>query len=1033
MSDPKAHQRTNEMSGTGTNFGMAHRTTWKTVRQQFKSALFGMMLGIVIPALAMGQTATLLPNAKQQYVDDAGNPVASGQVFYYVPGQTTKKTVWQDSAETTPAPNPVQLDAAGRPVPTGQTFGEGVYRQKVVDQNNITVWDAVTTSTSGTSGGGGTASTQGVMVGTVLPWVNSTLPPLYLYAAGQAVSRTTFAQLMSAITFSTTILCQVGIATITVSTDISDKMPIGGTIEASCFAPGTVVLSKGTGTLTMDHNASTTISVAAVLFPWGDGDRATTFNVPDMRGNTVVGRCNMLSVSCSNTIITYYGSNPNAQGAYGGNQSTTLATVNLPPYTPTGTVPIVDPGHVHVETGSPAGGASNHMLAPNAGTSGATANSLDNTVSATTGITASFVGAPQTGTSTPFSRVQPSVTADYIVKALPDDAPTGPGVTSIGGMTGVIACGTGITCNANTISATALANVPHTQDFLTGVGFTPGVSTSITLSSAPAATDLVSVTFDGVGQNANTWSLVGSVITFNAVIPLNTQVVEAKWSTSATQSVAGVSSITASPSTLTGAVTLVAGSGVTLTPAGQNITVASSGTNILGGPTTSVTFGGGNTTIGNNLSWVSVMDTAYGARCNAIIVSSSATYSISSGNNVLTGTGASVGFAVGDIGKSIWVPGAGAAGAGLSTTIASFNSATSVNLTINASTTILNRPVTQGDPLVYGTDDTASINAAIAGTPAFGTLYINPAATFPVLGCLIKQSGATGRSLLIDHPINITGGGNSSALITDPSMGSTIINIHALVSGVTWKGITWEGFLLGTNTNFTPMTRYGSYGIWFDATTAGPAGFQGIHVRNLSIGESFSGFYSLVLDGIGSQGNRIEDNFIYGGVFLNATADSNMLLNNRFLGLSTFGVRIDTPAAGNTIYTGNSTTLAAGVCILNGSGTIVANNFFEEGTASVQYPHNAFLDVGCSSGQSMSSTQVYGNIILTGSSLTSTPIKIDANAGFTTIYGNEIATSTVRAGINNSNATTTCGPNQWISASPHLSGTAPILWGVGAC
>lgn len=574
---------------------------------------------------------------------------------------------------------------------------------------------------------------------------------------------------------------------------------------------------------------------------------------------------------------------------------------------------------------------------------------------------------------------------------------TGSGVYTSGDCLQVDASGNHVDSGGPCAGGTS---TPHTQDFVSPGAFTPGTTTTLTLSSTPASGDLVWLTFDGVNQNKNTWSLTGAVVTFNAAIPLNTLVVEAKWFT--TNVISGVNSLNG----LTGVLT------------------------IAPGPSTNVTSSGGNTiTIGNNVSTVSITDAAYGAQCNATILASGSNLTISAGSPNLLVTGGS--FTSGDVGKSIAVPGAGTAAGFLSSTILSVTNATNIVLNNNAIVADTALAVTQAAPLVYGTDDTAAINAAIVATPSFGTLYINPITLpFPVRGCLIKQSGSTGRSLLVDHPINIRGGGNLSALITDPSMGATIINIHALVSGVSWKGIRWEGFTLGTDTNFTPMTRFGAHGIWFDATSAGAGGFQGINIGpNLALGESSGGFYSLVLDGVGSQGNRIENNFITGGIMLNATADSNMILNNRLLGVSTFGIHIDTPSAGNTIFQGNSVTLAAGVCILNGSETIVANNFFEEETASVQYPHNAFLDIGCSSGQSMSSTQVYGNIILNGSSASSTPIKIDANAGFTMLYGNEIATSNARAGVSNSNASTVCGPNQWITASPHVSGTSPVLWG----
>ena len=1116
--------------------------------------------------------------------------LAGGSVAYYIPSTLTIKQTWQDSGETILNQNPVPLDTNG----CALVYGSGTYRQIVKDSLNNTVWDVLTSSPSGSSGGG-VASTQGVMVGTIMAWANTTLPPLYLYAAGQAVNRAAFPQLLTALTFNITITCSITVASISVPTAVSDYVPIGAPVEAPCFAPGTVVSSKSSGLLNLSNAATTSVSTAAVIFPWGDGDQATTFNVPDLRGRSIAGRDNMNGSVAGVLTTQWYAPsgtiNPDSANAIGGNQTSKFALNNLPPYTPTGTITngaitingtasnntpattaVVGSGGnagsygpaslsasqaASTFTGTSIGGGSAASATVAAGGSGYTTGlqtvtltggtcsiapqfSVTGSAGAITAPTLITAGACSTlptnpaaisggggtgGTLTvtygalPFSLMQPSLTADYIIKALPDASPTGPGVSSIGGMTGIIACGSGVTCNANTISVSAVStgtpgaiayfntvgtlaatgvmtsgnpivgggaggtpvpgarsgntttfgttsgaltsgdclkadvngnivdngaacgansNTPHTQDFIGGTDFTAGTTTSLTLSSTPSSTDLLSIFFDGVEQSgasgsAATWSLAGAVVTFNAAIPTNTKVVEAKWSTSAT--LAGVGSITAGASTLTGAVTLAAGAGVTLTPAGQTITVATSAGALVAGPTTSITTAGGSSTIGNDLGWVSIMDSAYGAKCNAVLVSSG-TVSINSSSTALTVTGAN--FTSADVtspAKSIWIPGAGPGGAGLSTTITSFVSSIQVGVGTPASTNVSSAALSQGNLVAYGNDDTAAINAAIAAVPPFGTLYINPITlSFPVRGCLIKQSGATGRSLIVNNPINIRGGGNLSALITDPSMGTTVIDIHALVSGQSWKGIRWEGFTLGTDTNFTPMTRYGSYGIWFDATSAGPGGFQGLNIGpNLALGESNGGFYTLVLDGVGSQGNRIENNFITGGIDISQTADSNMILNNRLLGVSTFGIHVDTPSAGNFIFSGNSTTLAAGVCILNGSGTIVSNNFFEEEISAVQYPHNAFLDIGCSSGQSMSSTTVTGNIILAGSSSSSTPIKIDANTGFTYVYGNEIATSTARPAISNANASTTVGPNQIITSSPHCSGTAPTLWGVAAC
>jgi microcystin-dependent protein len=165
------------------------------------------------------------------------------------------------------------------------------------------------------------------------------------------------------------------------------------------------------------------------MFPWGNGDGSTTFNVPNLQGRATLGRDNMQGTAAGVLTSTYYGVNPDALNALGGAQSATLGTSNLPAYTPsgsfTGTININDPGHTHT-----AATDGQHISIGFGGVQyfGGPQNIVNDTVTvapATTGITASlssggFTGAAQGGTSTPFSNVQPSVTLDWIIKATPD-------------------------------------------------------------------------------------------------------------------------------------------------------------------------------------------------------------------------------------------------------------------------------------------------------------------------------------------------------------------------------------------------------------------------------------------------------------------------------------------------------------------------------------------------------------------------------------------------------------------------------------
>jgi microcystin-dependent protein len=417
--------------------------------------------------------------------------LAGGSVAYYIPNTLTTKQTWQNSAESTLNQNPVPLDINGCAI----VYGSGNYRQILKDSLGNTIWDVVTASTgSGSGGGGGTSFGDGNAVGTILPWIGTSLPTNYMWTFGGSLSRTTYSALFTAITYQSTVLCQTGIATVTVPSSISDGIPEGAKVEASCFAPGTTVVTKGSGTLTMSTNATATVSTTMTLFPWGNGDGSTTFGLPDLRGRTIVGRNNMGGSPGSNLTQQFYGVDPNALDQAGGGQANNLATNNLPPYTPTGTININDPGHGHTFTSlgnTPAnnlqGGAAIDIN-PLAGQT----TSINVTGLNSSNVT--FAGNPQGGTSASFSLIQPSLTTDYIIKVLPDTQ------TSVNfQLTGDVTTPTNAfvtTISPNVVSNSKLATAPtgtikgnptnataNVQDFtiqgLTAVGTTDPVNDKI--------------------------------------------------------------------------------------------------------------------------------------------------------------------------------------------------------------------------------------------------------------------------------------------------------------------------------------------------------------------------------------------------------------------------------------------------------------------------------------------------------------------------------------------------------------------------
>jgi microcystin-dependent protein len=442
--------------------------------------------------------AGLLQMGVQQFFDANGNPLSLGKVYTYIPGTTTNKTTWQDSGEVNANTNPITLNAAGYAnTATQAIYGQGTYRLIVKDQNNNLIWDAVTQP------GGVSASAtligDGQPVGTIKPFAGVSPPAQYLFSAGQALSRSTYSDLYTAVTIIQAVNCSTSSAVITGLTDTTN-IGIGSTVELSCLAAGHATVSSKTGsTITLSATANATVGATATFFPWGNGDGSTTFNLPDLRGVALVGRTNMdgsLNGS-SNLTSTYYLASPNGQGVVGGGQSFHILQANLPnvSFTHSGTT-LTNPSHTHGYTVSNitlggGGVGSNQTAAQSTGGTPTTG-----TQSANPSINAQG-SAASGGSDTPISVVQPSVTMNYVIKVTSDiSAATTNGVASIQGMTGVITCGTGMTCTGNVISASAGGGAGglDTQVQFNSVGAFAGsanltwVSPTLTIGLAGSAT-----------------------------------------------------------------------------------------------------------------------------------------------------------------------------------------------------------------------------------------------------------------------------------------------------------------------------------------------------------------------------------------------------------------------------------------------------------------------------------------------------------------------------------------------------------------
>ena len=180
---------------------------------------------------------------------------------------------------------------------------------------------------------------------------------------------------------------------------------------------------------------------------------------------------------------------------------------------------------------------------------------------------------------------------------------------------------------------------------------------------------------------------------------------------------------------------------------------------------------------------ISIKD--FGAIGDAVVLR--ATVSIASGAAVLT-VGSAL-FSAGDVGKSIAVEGAGAAGGILNSTILSFTSSTQVTLSTNASTTL---SASTNKTVAFGTDNYAAIVAALDAGGSTRTINV-PDGLYYVSQAIVRTS-----------PFNLVGA-SQAAIFLLPKVGA-LVNIDATSASNSGGSIS--------NIRFASITNAaGAYGI----------------------------------------------------------------------------------------------------------------------------------------------------------------------------------------------------------------------------
>lgn len=447
--------------------------------------------------------------------------LAGGTVGMYIPNTLTFKSTWKNAGQSVVNTNPISLDANGCAI----IYGLGSYRQILKDRLGNTVWDQVTVAPNPTPATAASGAGDFLAIGTILPISGFTAPTNYVMAYGQAISRSTYSDALTALTIASPAACVSGSASITSITSTA-QMSVGAPIEASCLTAGTTIASiLGPTSVTVTPVASGTASVTATVFPWGNGNGSTTFNVPDLRGRVLPGSDAMGGTAANRLTPTFYGASAAAPGVSGGQDHTNLLQANLPNLNLNTTIASGQGSHSHSYNstqnsgGGFSGGGAQFTGSPLATTG-------TSTLPAMTGTT------PTGGTGAGITVIQPSLTINYAIKVLNGTLPT-IGVLSLGGMVGDISCGTGLTCAGGVITNTGLASLALTQNHIL-VGSASNLAADVAMSgdcSIVAAGVVTCTKTGGVSfgtmavQNANAVAITGGSFsggTFNGTIGATT-------------------------------------------------------------------------------------------------------------------------------------------------------------------------------------------------------------------------------------------------------------------------------------------------------------------------------------------------------------------------------------------------------------------------------------------------------------------------------------------------------------------------------
>lgn len=185
--------------------------------------------------------------------------------------------------------------------------------------------------------------------GTIAPFAGMILPNGWLWANGAAVSRTTYAALWAALGKSDTVTISIASPAVVTWTSgahgLANDWPVklystgalptgltaGQIYYVKSATTNTFRLALAPGGADINTSGSQSGTQTGVFAPYGNGDNATTFNLPDLRGRAPFGLDNLGGATAAGVLPvngTYAkGTSP---GAVGGEQAHSLTIAEMP-------------------------------------------------------------------------------------------------------------------------------------------------------------------------------------------------------------------------------------------------------------------------------------------------------------------------------------------------------------------------------------------------------------------------------------------------------------------------------------------------------------------------------------------------------------------------------------------------------------------------------------------------------------------------------------------------------------------------------